>query len=120
MTRRRALTFPVPVKPPPYEVSGMSSDYDAEHGFPYAPEDNETVIYLASPGLASDPTPKPWGPQGSDESGDGTKANPLATADGVFKRFGRRAAEGERFLVKLAGGITEAEAALYEAGNSAL
>lgn len=97
------------IRSPPYERSG-TAPLDPDHGLPTGPVDHETVIYVISELLASDPTPKPWGPQGDDETGDGTKAKPLATVDGVFKRFGHRAVEGERFLVKLGGGITEAEA----------
>ena len=93
----------------PYAVDNFT-DYDAEHGFPKAPVDKFTVIYIRSGGHASDTRPKA-DEQGDDFGGDGTMARPLYSPWGVFSKFARRAEEGEHFLVKMAGGLTEEEKA---------
>lgn len=91
----------------PYAVTGMAV-YDAAGGFPYAPVDDEQVIYIRSGGLA-DPVAPRVDEQGSDIMGTGSITSPLYSPNGVFIRFGRAAEEGKRFLVKLAGGLNDAQ-----------
>lgn len=94
----------------PFAVGNFVESPTPDDGFPNVPTDKFTVIYIRSGGLASDTRPK-LDEQGDDFSGDGTMENPLYSPWGVFSRFARRAEEGEHFLVKMAGGLTEAEKA---------
>lgn len=103
-----------PPRGQPYARSGMLLSGTPTDGFPYVPTDTETAIYLRSPGLASDtdPTvtrPLEWSLRGNDGNAGDNEEEPLLTPWGVFNRYGRRAEEGERFVVYLAGGLTTAE-----------
>lgn len=104
---------PLPV-PRTFGRSGMALSGTPTDGFPYVPTDTVTPIYLRSPGLASDtnPTvtrPLEWALRGNDNNAGDNEEEPLITPWGVFNRFARRAEEGERFAVYMAGGLTDAE-----------
>lgn len=103
-----------PPRQQPLARSGMAASSTPLDGFPFVPTDHETPIYLRSPGLASDSNPSvtrplEWALRGNDDNAGASKTSPLLTPWGVLNRFGRRAEEGERFVVKMAGGLTEAE-----------
>lgn len=96
---------------------------DAENGFPFGPlrvpNDYEgTIVYLRSPGLASDTRPK-VDEQGSDIMGRGTKLMPFASPLGVAARYGFRAVGGAWIRCKYAGGLSDEQKAENAASAAA-